>query len=254
MELSSWMYPLLFAVGLVAGLVDAIAGGGGLLALPALLSLGLPAPLALGTNKLQSGFGGLTAVWGYARGGLMRLRDCRLGVAASLAGGLAGALSVQVIDSHLLEKLIPWLLAAVVVYTVINPRVGVHEHPPRMPAPLFFALFGLGLGFYNGFLGPGTGSFWTIALVAVMGLDFRRATGVTKVMNTASLLAALALFIAAGQVDYTIGLTMGAGQIIGARLGSGLVLKKGARFVRPIFLTMAGFVMLRLLWISRPAP
>ncbi|HEY0965877.1 MAG TPA: TSUP family transporter [Opitutaceae bacterium] len=250
MDLPLWLYPLLFLTGFAAGLVDAIAGGGGLIAVPVLLNLGLPVPVALGTSKLQSSFGSLSASVHYLRSGVVRLRDCRVGIVASITGSLIGAAVVHSIDSGLLETLIPWLLAAIVVYAILQPRAGSHEHPPRMPAPLFFLITGLMLGFYDGFFGPGAGSFWTVALIAVMGYDFMRATGTTKIVNASSALAALGYFVVAGHVHYAAGLTMGAGQVVGARIGSGMVVKKGARFVRPVFLTMVVLVMLRLLWVA----
>jgi uncharacterized membrane protein YfcA len=254
MHLPLWAYPALFLTGVVAGLVDAVAGGGGILTVPVLLNLGLPVPVALGTNKLQASFGSVVAARHFVKSGLVDLRDCRLGIVMTLIGALAGAAAVHVLDNRVLESLIPWMLAAIVVYTIVRPRVGVQDHPPRLGHTAFFASFGLGLGFYDGFFGPGTGSFWTIALVAVMGFNFAKATGMTKVMNATSNVAALAFFVAAGQVSYLAGFVMGAGQIVGARLGSGLVVSKGARFVRPIFLTMVVLVMLRLLWSAYAAP
>lgn len=254
MNLPFWAYPVLFLVGLVAGLVDAIAGGGGIITVPVLLNLGLPVPVALGTNKLQASFGSVVAARHYLRSGMVNLRDCRLGIIMTLTGALAGAAVVHLIDNRVLEALIPWMLAAIVLYSIVRPQVGVQDHPPRLRPAAFFSLFGLGLGFYDGFFGPGTGSFWTIALVAVMGFNFAKATGMTKVMNATSNLAALVFFVAAGQVNYTAGLTMGAGQMVGARLGSALVVRKGARFVRPVFLTMVVLVMLRLLWVAHAEP
>jgi uncharacterized membrane protein YfcA len=254
MDLPFWAYPILFLVGLVAGLVDAIAGGGGIITVPVLLNLGLPVPVALGTNKLQGSFGSVVAARHYLRSGMVNLRECRLGIITTLVGALGGAAVVHLIDNRLLEALIPWMLAAIVIYSIARPQVGVQDHPPRMGSTSFFVSFGLGLGFYDGFFGPGTGSFWTIALVAVMGFNFARATGVTKVMNATSNLAALAFFVVAGQVNSTAGLTMGVGQMVGARLGSALVVRRGARFVRPLFLTMAVLVTLRLLWIAYVAP
>ncbi len=249
MDLALHLYPLLFLVGLCAGLVDAVAGGGGILSLPMLLNIGLPAPLALGTNKLQSSFGAVMAATRYARHGLLDPRECRVGVSATLVGALAGAAVVQSVDPRFLEAAIPWLLGAIVVYTLARPRLGERDHPPRLAASVFFTTFGLGLGFYDGFFGPGTGSFWTIALVGLQGQNFLKATAYTKVMNATSNLASLALFAWAGQVHLASGLTMGAGQLIGARLGAGLAVRRGARFVRPLFLTMVCLVMLRLLYV-----
>lgn len=249
MQLQLWSYPILFLAGATAGLVDAIAGGGGIISLPVLLNLGLPVPVALGTNKLQASFGSVTAAWHFAREGLLDARACRVGVTATLVGALAGAATVRWLDARVLEVVIPWLLAGIVVYSILRPQVGTQDHPPRLGAPAFFTLFGLGLGFYDGFFGPGVGSFWTIALVAIMGFNFLKATAYTKVMNATSNVASLALFASGGQVDYSAGLVMGAGQLVGARLGAGLAMKRGARFVRPIFLAMVVLVMLRLVYV-----
>lgn len=250
MNLAPWVYPLLFLTGFAAGLVDAIAGGGGIIALPVLLSLGLPVPVALGTNKFQASFGSFTAAWHYARRGLVDLRACRAGILATLAGALLGAWVVRSIDAQILGKVIPWLLAVIVIHVIFRPQVGDADRPPRMGTGRFALLFGLGLGFYDGFFGPGVGSFWTIAYVLVLGYNFSKATGYAKVMNCASNLAALAFFAAAGQVHLAAGVIMAVGQVTGAQLGAGLVVKRGARFVRPVFLTMALLTIARLLWVS----
>ena len=254
MELEPWVYPSLFLAALVAGLVDAIAGGGGLIALPALLTVGLPVPLALGTNKLQAFFGSAAAAVHYARSGVIDWRSCRSGVVWTLIGALAGAWTVQRMDASRLGLLIPWLLAAVLVYTVFRPELGRDKREPRMSANLFWGLAGLGLGFYDGIFGPGTGSFWTIALVLVMGQDFLAATGHTKVMNATSNLAALLLFVAGGQVHWLAGGVMAVGQLVGARVGAGLVVKKGTRFIRPVFLTMVALTIGRLAYVELTRP
>ena len=251
MDFAPWVYPLLFATGLVAGLVDSIAGGGGVIALPVLLSLGLPVPLALGTSKLQGTCGSLAASWHYFRHGVVDLRACRVGIVATLVGAAVGTLAVQSMDSSLLARLIPWLLGAILLYTIFRPAIGIEGRPPRMAAGTFFTLFGLGLGFYDGFFGPGVGSFWAIALILLLGYDFTRATGATKVMNATSNVVSVILFAHAGLVLVGAGAAMGAGQIVGARFGTGLVVKKGARFIRPIFLTMVGLTLLRLIWVGR---
>jgi uncharacterized membrane protein YfcA len=250
MHLSLWHYPLLLLVGLVAGTVDAVAGGGGLIALPALLNLGLPVPLALGTNKFQSSFGSVSASWHFVRQGTVDLRTCRLGIAMTLIGAALGALFVQRVDASLLKQFVPWLLAAILLYTLFRPTIGTAEHPPRLGPTPFFIAFGLGFGFYDGFFGPGVGSFWAIALVLLLGQNFTRATALTKVMNATSNVVSLALFAAAGLVHIGAGLTMAAGQIIGGRLGAGLVVTRGTRFIRPVFLTMVSLTLARLLWIS----
>lgn len=253
MDIAAHLYPVLFLTGLCAGLVDAVAGGGGVISLPVLLNLGMPVQLALGTNKLQSSFGAVMAVFRYARHGLLDKRACRVGVIATLAGALAGAATVRVADARFLEDAIPWLLGGIVVYTLLRPTLGSGDHPPRLGAATFFTVFGLGLGFYDGFFGPGTGSFWTIALVGSQGYNFLKATAYTKVMNATSNLASLAIFAAGGQAHLVAGLVMGAGQLAGARLGAGLAISRGAKFVRPVFIVMVLAVMARLLY-ARFAP
>jgi uncharacterized protein len=250
MELELWHFPLLFAVGLVAGTVDAVAGGGGLITVPVLLNLGLPVPLALGTNKFQSSFGSVSATAHFVRLGAVDLRECRLGILMTLIGALLGAFAVQQMDAGILRHVVPWMLAAILLYTLLRPTIGMQDHPEKMDPVPFFVAFGLGLGFYDGFFGPGTGSFWAISLVLMLGQNFTRATATAKVMNATSNLAALALFAAAGLVHLTAGLTMAAGQVVGGRIGAGLVVTRGARFIRPVFLIMVTLTLVRLLWVS----
>ena len=250
-DLPAWAYPLLFATALIAGTADAVAGGGGLITLPVLLSLGLPPPLAFGTNKLQAVFGSGSAAWSFARGGAVDLRECGLGFALTALGALAGAYTtVRVLDPQVLRMIIPWLLVAIVIYMIFRPKLGETSRHHRMERPAFYAVFGLGLGFYDGFFGPGAGSFWLIAFVTMLGHDFIRAAAHARVMNFASNLAALLFFVVAGKVLWLPGLVMGAGQFIGGRVGSRLALNRGARFIRPIFLLMATLVALKLIYAS----
>jgi uncharacterized membrane protein YfcA len=249
-DLSLWAYPLLFATGLGAGFVDTMAGGGGLISLPVLLNLGMPVPLALGTNKLQSSFGSVSASLHYARGGAVNLRSCLPGIVFTALGALGGVVCVQSFDASLLARVIPWLLAALVVFVICKPRLGLVERTALMRETPFYLLFGLLLGFYDGFFGPGVGSFWTIAFLLFMGKDFLCATGCTKVMNAASNVVSLILFALAGQIAIGIGLTMAAGQLLGAKLGSQLVLQRGARFIQPLFIAVVCASVVRLLWVT----
>jgi uncharacterized membrane protein YfcA len=241
-------YVLLFAAGLASGTVDAIAGGGGIISLPALLSLGVPVPFALGTNKLGAAFGTSSATWSYARRGAVDIRRCVPGILATVVGALAGAYAVRGLDPDFLARFIPWLLAIIVIYMIFRPRLGETSRHHRMERIPFFVLFGLGLGFYDGFFGPGVGSFWTIAFVMLLGHDFVQAAGHTKVMNFSSNAAALVLFAVSGFVLVLPGLALGAGQLIGGRIGAHLAMTRGARFVRPIFLVMAGLTVLKLFY------
>ena len=245
--LALWWYPLLFVTGLIAGLVDAIAGGGGLLTIPVLLGTGLSPGEVLGTNKLQASFGSATATWHYARGGVVDFRAGRLGVACTLVGAALGAWAVTRLPREVLAALIPFLLAAILGYLLVHPRTGGEPHPPRLPAPVFFTAAGLGLGFYDGFFGPGTGSFWTAGILFALGWPLLPATGATKLMNFTSNVVSLAVFLAGGHVRFVAGFTMAAGQMVGARLGARLALRKGAAVIRPVFLAIVGLTVLKLL-------
>jgi len=146
-----------------------------------------------------------------------------------------------------LAALIPFLLAAILGYLLVHPRTGGEPHPPRLPAPVFFTAAGLGLGFYDGFFGPGTGSFWTAGLLFALGWPLLPATGATKLMNFTSNVVSLAVFLAGGHVRFVAGFTMAAGQMVGARLGARLALRKGAAVIRPVFLAIVGLTVLKLL-------
>jgi uncharacterized membrane protein YfcA len=245
---SLWVFPLLFVTGLAAGLVDSVAGGGGLLTLPVLLSLGFPPKVALGTNKFQSSFGSYTAASYYAHHNVVSLKEARTGVAFTLIGAALGTWGVQQIDSGILRQIIPALLLCIVVYTFLTPKFGDRDSPPRFSATMFYALFGTTLGFYDGFFGPGVGSFWAMALVLGLGMNLTQATGYTKVMNFTSNIVSCIIFLIAGYVWFAAGLVMAAGQIIGSRVGALLVIRRGARFIRPIFVSIVILTTLKLLY------
>lgn len=249
-NLSSDIIILLFFVGLISGLVDSIAGGGGLIALPALLFIGLPPQVALGTNKLQGTFGAFSASYNFIRKRQVNLNECVAGIVCTLIGAAAGALLVQILDPALIKPLIPILLFLVFLYTLFSRRLGYMDRKARMKPTPFYLIFGLGLGFYDGFFGPGTGSFWAFAVMVLLGFNMIKATGITKVMNFTSNIAALVLFISGGNVAYHIGFTMAAGQLIGGRIGSSLAIRNGARIIRPIFLAIVFLTIIRLLWTS----
>lgn len=238
---------LLALAGLAAGFVDAIAGGGGMITIPALFAAGLPPHLALGTNKLQATFGSGMASLRFARDGLLPWRSVRVAVACTALGAWAGTTAVQHLSAVFLQRAIPVLLAAVLIYTLIHPRFGGGAGRARLAPMLFQVLTGLALGFYDGFFGPGTGSFWAFAWVVGAGLDLTRATGHAKLMNFTSNVVSLAAFLAAGQVMWVPGLAMGAGQAVGAWLGAHTALKRGAGFIRAVFLIVVAGTIVWLL-------
>jgi uncharacterized membrane protein YfcA len=243
-----WIYLLLFLTSLAAGFVDSIAGGGGLITLPALLMAGVPPQLALGTNKLQSSFGSASATRVYLRAGAIRGGGWGWGLVCVCAAAGAGACAVQRLPASLLRSIIPWLLASILVCLFLKPDLGHREAKPKLSPGLFYLVFGLGLGFYDGFFGPGTGTFWAMAYVLVLGYDLTRATAHTKLMNFGSNAGSLIFFMLGGKVLYGTGLVMAAGQFVGGRAGARMVVARGARFIRPVLLSVAFIMTAKLFW------
>ncbi len=244
------MLCFLFLCGGIGGFIDSIAGGGGLITVPALLAAGLPPQLALGTNKAQSSVGTMVAVTRYVRGGLVDWPLVRGAATASFLSSAVGAWAVSLISNEFLREVVPWLLLAIVAYVMFSPKLGEHSGQAKLQAGAFGLLFGSTLGFYDGFFGPGTGAFWTIATVTLLGLELRRATAYTKVVNLASNLGSLLVFACKGAVLLPVAGVMIAGQLIGTYLGSGLVLTQGAPLIRRIFLLVVIAIILRLLLTS----
>jgi uncharacterized membrane protein YfcA len=242
-----WIWALLVAAAALAGLVDTIAGGGGIITLPALLAVGIPPHIALGTNKLQSSFGSLTATLRFRHAGLVSLRSIWPGIAATATGAALGALAVRGLDTRLLRLLIPVLLAGIFCFMLFKPAFGAAAAVPRWPRLAVWLAAGLGLGFYDGFFGPGTGTFWAMVLVGLAGMDLRQATAHTKAVNFTSNIVSLAMFLLAGTVSVAVGLAMGLGQAAGAWIGSHLVLSKGVKLVRVLVLVMAALMIVYLL-------
>ncbi|MDO2947698.1 TSUP family transporter [Aeromonas simiae] len=252
MEMELMTLAMLFGVALVAGFIDAIAGGGGLLTVPALLATGMPPALVLGTNKLQSSFGSFSATYYFARRGLLEWRLIWPAIVCTFIGAALGTLAVQTIDAAVLERVLPFLLVLFALYFMFSPRVSDAESQRRL-APLPFALVvGGGVGCYDGFFGPGTGSFFAIAFVALAGYGMARATAHTKLLNFTSNIASLLFFTLGGKVVWSVGLAMAVGQFIGARLGSRLVVSKGVKLIRPLLVTVSLVMCIKLLLNQYP--
>jgi uncharacterized membrane protein YfcA len=161
---------------------------------------------------------------------------------------MAGTWAVEQIHPGALNVLIPVLLLLIAVYMLFTPSVGDRDRVPRLNRTIFYLFAGLSFGFYDGFFGPGVGSFWAFAFIVGLGFDLTRATGYTKVMNFTSNVVSLALFLVGGYVLYSVGLIMGVGQIVGARIGSRLVIHRGSKFVRPVFVTVVILTTLKLIY------
>ena len=236
-----------FLVALVAGCFDAIAGGGGLVTVPALLLAGLDPVAAIATNKLQGSFGTLSATAAFARRGLIAWRSASTVALLAGAGSLLGALSVGLLSRQVLEALVALLLVVIALYFAFSRRMRDEDAQARIP-PLGFALLVAPvIGFYDGVFGPGAGSFYMVSFVTLLGYGTIKATAHTKLANAASNLGSLSLFIAMGAVVWPLGLAMAAGALLGAQAGSLLALRLGARLIRPLLVIIACLMAARLL-------
>lgn len=239
---------LLFAAGLSGGFIDAIAGGGGLISLPALLWAGLPPQMALGTNKMQAVWGTLMAVRKYAKAGLVSWQQVRLTALITFVSAMAGAWVVTLISNAVLKMIAPWMLLGIAVYVLLSPGLGKAAARARLKIGAFACVAGGVLGFYDGFFGPGTGAFWALACISLLGLELTRATAFTKVVNLTSNMASLLIFVVSARVNYEIAAVMIVGQLIGGRLGASMAIRHGAPFIRIIFIAVVFAMVAKLLW------
>lgn len=237
----------LAGVGLFAGFVDAVAGGGGMISIPALLFVGMPPVAALATNKMQSVVGTAMAAFTYWRRGFVTLKALIPAVALTYAGSLIGALVVKQVDTSLLTIAVPVALIGIALYFLFAPNLSDADKTARLPFHLFVPAMGFAIGFYDGIFGPGTGSFLTIGFVMLFGLGLTRASGNTKILNLVSNLAALTIFIPAGDVVWPAALAMAAGQLAGGYVGARTGIRYGAKIIRPLVVVVSIILALRLL-------
>jgi uncharacterized protein len=246
-ELDLSILLILAAVSLLAGFIDTLAGGGGLLTLPALMLAGLSPVQALATNKLQGTFGSGMAAFTLWRRRRFRIAEVRRAFLASLIGSALGTVLVQVMHTDILEILVPVVLVIIALYFLFSKGAGQVERAPRVSDRIYERTLVPGIGFYDGFFGPGTGSFFALVEVALRGRDLITATARAKALNFASNIASLALFIAGGKVLWATGAVMVAGQLLGARLGAHAVIGGGARLIRPLIVVVCVAMLARYL-------
>ena len=246
MEFSIDILLLLFAVAFVAGLVDAIAGGGGLLTIPALLYAGIPPVAALATNKLQGTFGSFTAALYFIRKKMVDIKEMKLMIFMTFVGAILGGFALLQIDATILKKIIPILLVLIGLYFLFSPNVGAIDKEKRITIFVFSVVFAFTIGFYDGFFGPGTGSFFAIAFISLLGFNLTKATAHSKVLNFVSNISSLLFFIVLGKIYWTVGLCMGAGQVLGALVGAKLVFTNGQKLIRPIIVVISFAMSIKL--------
>ena len=239
---------VLALVAFTAGFIDAIAGGGGLLTIPALLTAGLPPHLVLGTNKLCATFGSATASYTFYRRKLFNPREWRNALLATAIGACIGAVIAHWLPASWLNQMLPAVIFGCGLYLLFGKTPQNEGKQDRPIAQRRQWPQGLGLGFYDGVAGPGTGAFWTVSTLLLYPIDLLRASGVARSMNFVSNAMALVVFIFAGQVAWLLGISMGLALMAGAFLGARTAIQGGSKFIRPVFILVVLALTARLAW------
>jgi uncharacterized membrane protein YfcA len=247
LELELSTLALLALVGLAAGFIDSIAGGGALLSLPALLLSGLDPISAIATNKLQGTFGTASATHAFWRRGLLKPQEHVVEIATVLIGSALGVVAVSYAPTKLLQAALPILLIAIAIYFTLSTKLRNEQSKAKFGLGFFsFALAPM-IGFYDGIFGPGTGSFFMLALVSLFGFGIIQATARTKLLNFTSNISALILWVLAGKVFWIIGLVMGVAQFMGAQIGAHVAIANGAKVIRPLLVLVCIALAVKLL-------
>lgn len=243
------MLLVLALVAFIAGFIDAVAGGGGMLTVPALLSIGLPPHIALGTNKVAASFASSTAAYTYYKKRLFKPRCWGRAFVCTLIGATLGTLFVDAISTQWLEKILPLVILAAAIYTIWHKTPNANQDVMPKPCPTLNKkqyTQGLILGFYDGVAGPGTGAFWTVSSMALYRLNILLASGLAKAMNFTSNFTSLITFAVLGHIDWVLGLTMGLCLMAGAYVGAHSAIRFGARFIRPVFVCVVSVLAVKL--------
>ncbi|WP_246752758.1 TSUP family transporter [Sinorhizobium sp. BG8] len=246
-EIAFQLLLLLFVAAFIAGFIDSIAGGGGMITIPAMLLAGIPPLHTLGTNKLQSLFGSGSATLAYSRAGHVNLKEQLPMAAISAIGAAFGAILATVVPADVLKAALPFLLLAIALYFGLKPNIGDSDKHRRMSESLFTLTLVPLIGFYDGVFGPGTGSFFMLSFVSLAGFGVLRATAHTKLLNFGSNIGAFAVFLLYGVVLWKVGLVMGAGQFLGAQVGSRVAMRIGAKVIKPLLVVTSMALAVRLM-------
>lgn len=241
------MILILMLVAMVAGFIDAIAGGGGLITLPALLLSGLSPVQALATNKLQSSAASFSATMAFFRRGLIDWEKSKWVFFMALTGGVIGALLATRLPVAFLQIGVPILLLCVATYFIFSPNLDGREKRAKISRTLFLLTFVPLIGFYDGIFGPGTGSFFMVAFVLMLGSKLVSAIAETKLANFASNIGSFAIFAFSGEMQVLLGVLMAVGAFIGAQLGARFAVKYGGKVIRPLLIVMSIAMAVKLL-------
>ena len=247
-EISGDLLIILVVAAFAAGFIDSIAGGGGLITVPALMLAGLPPVTALATNKVQALFGSGMAAITYARAGLVDVRRQWVAALISFSGALIGALFASSLPTDVIRLGLPVLLIGVAIFFAFKKGLDDVDRVQRITPLLFTIAFVPLIGFYDGLIGPGTGAFFMIGFVSLAGYGVLKATAHTKLLNFASNIGGLTGFLLVAKPFWLLGLAMGAAQVAGAYVGSTLASRVGAKLIRPVLVVASTALALRLLW------
>lgn len=237
-------------VGFLAAIIDAIAGGGGIITIPAYLLCGVPPHIALGTNKLCASCSAVTSSYGFIKSGKANFKLLKMLIPFSLVGAIFGVNTVLGLDPKYLNVIVLVLLFIVGIYTLFSKDIGMENKFKGLNKKNIFLgiIISFSLGFYDGFFGPGTGAFLIFGLTAVFKFDFVRSSANSKILNCTSNLTSLLLFAFNSKINYSIAIPVAICMIIGARFGTKLALNKGSKLIKPIFVTMSLLVAIKMLY------
>lgn len=247
-------YWVLAIAGFFAGYIDTIAGGSGMITLPAFLMAGLPPHIALGTNKLSGTLSVGNAARIFIHKKIFNPRYWPAAIIATFCGGACGTLLVQFVSTEFLKQLLPVIIISLGIYVAVPKKYAGPVNENYRPNARSSSIMGVILGFYDGFIGPGVGSFWVVALMGIYKINLVEATGIAKLMNFLSNCAALTVFIIFGTVHYGLGLVVGAAMMGGSFLGAHSAIRWGAAFVRPLFLIIVFSIAAVLAWQTWISP
>jgi uncharacterized membrane protein YfcA len=240
---------LLCIAGFVASFVDSIAGGGGLISVPAFMLAGLPPHMVLGTNKFSATAGSFTSSLKFIKSGKANFKLLRYLIPFTLLGSILGVTAVLYIDQKFLTPLVLILIMFIGIYTLFSKSLGLEDKFRGLTKKnvLLGILLALSLGFYDGFFGPGTGSFLVFGFINIFGFNFVSSSANARILNFTSNVTALVLFALSGKIDYMLGIPVAISMILGARMGTTVALSKGSKLIKPIFVTMSLAVAVKML-------
>lgn len=248
--LDIWDIILVCILGFLAGFIDAIAGGGGLIQLPALLSFfpSLPVASAIGINKFAGFLGTSTAAIRYIKQTKINWKFILPGIIAAFIFSLLGAMLIAFFDKEIMKPIVLILLVIVFIYTLIVKTLGVSEGKSVKKPELFYysALTGILIGFYDGFFGPGTGSFLIMIYIIIFGFNFLNASAYSKIINVVTNLSALIFFLIKGLIVFQIAIPMASCNMLGSWIGAKTAIKRGSSFVRQVYIIIVLLLILKM--------